>query len=166
MRLSFNELINLLYDNYYNINYTVKTKTITDDAIKHIDLKNITNKKSYIGHEFSKLKYEQKILFIVEDFNVCIRVYNYKKGCYSELLCRCKYFEVHKEKINTQNCKEMFSFQTQSNSFHVLLCLEGCGTLISDKETLPFFKGDCIFVPANSVELKIHGVTNLLNISC
>ena len=95
-----------------------------------------------------------------------IRVYNYKKGCYSELLCRCKYFEVHKEKINTQNCKEMFSFQTQSNSFHVLLCLEGCGTLISDKETLPFFKGDCIFVPANSVELKIHGVTNLLNISC
>ena len=74
MRLSFNKLINLLYDNYYNINYTVKTKTINDDAIKHIDLKNITNKKSYIGHEFNKLKYEQKILFIVEDFNVCIRV--------------------------------------------------------------------------------------------
>lgn len=95
-----------------------------------------------------------------------IRIQAYKKGCSSELLCRCKYFEVHKEKINTENCKEMFHFQTQSNSFHVLLCINGCGIIISNKETLPFFKGDCIFIPANSVELKIHGVTELLNISC
>lgn len=95
-----------------------------------------------------------------------IRVYKYKNGFSSEFFCRCKYFEVYKEKINTQNCKDMFKFKTQSNSFHVLLCVEGCGTLISDKETLPFFKGDCIFIPANSVELKMHGVASLLNISC
>lgn len=95
-----------------------------------------------------------------------IRVYKHKKSYSSELLCRCKYFEVHKEKINTENCKEMFSFQTQSNSFHVLLCIDGCGTIISEKEIIPFFKGDCIFIPANSVEFKIHGVADLLNINC
>ena len=101
-----------------------------------------------------------------QDVKQPIRVHKYKKGYASELLCRCKYFEVHKEKINTENCKEMFSFQTQSNSFHVLLCVDGCGTLISEEEIIPFFKGDCIFIPANSVELKIHGVADLLNINC
>lgn len=95
-----------------------------------------------------------------------IRVHNYKKGYASELLCRCKYFEVHKEKINTENCREMYSFQTQSNSFHVLLCINGCGTLISPTERIPFFKGDCIFVPASSPKLKIHGIVDLLNVNC
>lgn len=101
-----------------------------------------------------------------KDIKQPIRVHKYKKGYSSELLCRCKYFEVHKEKINTENCKEMFHFQTESNSFHVLLCVDGCGTLISKEEIIPFFKGDCIFIPANSVELKIHGVADLLNINC
>lgn len=101
-----------------------------------------------------------------QDVKQPIRVHKYKKGYSSELLCRCKYFEVHKEKINTENCKEMFHFQTESNSFHVLLCVDGCGTLISKEEIIPFFKGDCIFIPANSVELKIHGVADLLNINC
>lgn len=95
-----------------------------------------------------------------------LRVHNYKKGFSSELLCRCQYFEVHKEEINTESCKEMFEFKTQSNSFHVLLCIKGCGTMITDKERIEFFKGDCIFVPANSVQIKIHGIANLLNISC
>lgn len=101
-----------------------------------------------------------------KDIKQPIRVHKYKKGYSSELLCRCKYFEVHKEKINTENCKEMFRFQTESNSFHVLLCIDGYGTLISEEEIIPFFKGDCIFIPANSIELKIHGVTDLLNINC
>lgn len=95
-----------------------------------------------------------------------IRVYKYKRGYSSEFLCRCKYFEVYKEKINTQNFKDMYKFKTQSNSFHVLLCIEGCGTLISNKEDILFFKGDCIFIPANSTELKIHGIASFLNISC
>lgn len=101
-----------------------------------------------------------------QDVKQPIRVHKYKKGYSTELLCRCKYFEVHKEKINTENCKEMFCFQTQSNSFHVLLCIGGCGTLISKEEIIHFFKGDCIFIPANSVELKIHGIMELLNINC
>lgn len=95
-----------------------------------------------------------------------MKTYNYKKGSCSNLICRCKYFEVHKNIINTENIKEMFKMQTQSNSFHVLLCLEGCGTILTDKESIQFFKGDCIFVPANSVELKIHGVASVLDINC
>jgi len=101
-----------------------------------------------------------------KDVRQPIRVYKYKKGCSSELLCRCKYFEVHKEKINTKNSKEIFSFQTQSNSFHVLLCIEGCGTLIAKEEKIQFIKGDCIFIPANSVEIKIDGIAEFLNINC
>lgn len=95
-----------------------------------------------------------------------IRVKKHKIGYSSELLCKCKHFEVYKEKINTEKCKEIFKFKTQIKSFHVLLCIGGSGTLISEKETIPFFKGDCIFVPANSIEFKIHGVTDLLNIKC
>lgn len=95
-----------------------------------------------------------------------MRIHKYKKGYSSELLCRCKYFEVHKEKINTETNHEMVCFQAQSNSFHVLLCINGCGTLISKEEIIPFFRGDCIFVPANSIEFKIHGVVELLNVNC
>lgn len=95
-----------------------------------------------------------------------MKKYNYKKGSCSNLICRCKYFEVHKNIINTENIKEMFKMKTESNSFHVLLCLEGCGTIITDKENINFFKGDCIFIPANSVELKIHGIASILDINC
>ena len=95
-----------------------------------------------------------------------MRIYNYKNGSCSQLICRCKYFEIYKNIINTENIKEMFKMKTESNSFHVLLCLEGCGTIITDKESIHFFKGDCIFVPANSVEFKIHGVASVLDINC
>ena len=29
-----------------------------------------------------------------------------------------------------------------------------------------FFKGDCVFVPAESIELKLHGKAQILDISC
>lgn len=95
-----------------------------------------------------------------------MRLFKYKNGCSEELLCRCKYFEVRKQIINTEKYKNMYEFKTGSNSFHILLCVDGCGTLISKYENLHFFKGDCIFVPANSVDLKIHGVMTLLDINC
>lgn len=95
-----------------------------------------------------------------------MRLFQYKNGCSQELLCRCKYFEVRKEIINTEQHKEMYSFKTDSNSFHTLLCVDGCGSIINNDEYLNFFKGDCIFVPANSEELKIHGCATILNINC
>lgn len=95
-----------------------------------------------------------------------MRVQRYKSGYCSELLCRCKYFEVHKEKINNITSDKKYVFHTLDNSFHVLLCLEGQATLISDKEKILFSKGDCIFVPANSVDLVIDGKVELLNVNC
>lgn len=96
-----------------------------------------------------------------------MRVLKYKKGCASELLCRCKYFQVERQLINTERCREMADFRTNQNSFHVLLCLSGCGVLFAEKcESINFFRGDCIFVPADSVPMKLHGRAQLLNVSC
>ena len=94
------------------------------------------------------------------------RIFIHKNGLSSEFLFRCKYFEVYKENVNTQNIRQLYKFKTSSNSFHTLLCVDGCGIIMYDKESIPFFKGDCIFVPANSVEIKIHGISSFLNISC
>ena len=94
------------------------------------------------------------------------RVFKYKKGYCSELLCRCKYFEVHKVKINTIDSKQMYEFKTLSNSFHVVLCINGNETLYSRKEKIDFCIGDCIFIPANSAELKIDGKAEFLKVNC
>lgn len=95
-----------------------------------------------------------------------MRVLKYRKGSASELLCRCKYFQVERQLINTERCREMADFQTDSNSFQVLLCISGCGTMFGAGEILHFFKGDCIFVPADSVPLKLHGRAQFLKVSC
>lgn len=96
-----------------------------------------------------------------------MRVLKYRKGCASELLCRCKYFQVERQLINTERLRDMADFQTGNNSFQVLLCTSGCGVLVEeDGEVLPFFKGDCIFVPASSAPLKLHGRAQMLKVSC
>lgn len=95
-----------------------------------------------------------------------MRVLKYKNGCASELLTRCKYFQVERMLLNTEIYRELTDFQTESNSFHVLLCTEGCGVIVGEAFTLNFFKGDCVFVPANSIPLKLHGKAQILNVSC
>ena len=67
--------------------------------------------------------------------------------------------------LNTERCREMVSYQSDSHSFRVLLCVDGCGSIyITEHESLRFFKGDCVFIPANSVEMKIHGKAQLLDV--
>lgn len=95
-----------------------------------------------------------------------MRVLRYQKGCASELLCRCKYFQAERQLINTERCREMADFQTDGNSFQVLLCVDGCGTLFGEGEMIHFFKGDCIFVPADSMPLKLHGRAQMLKVRC
>lgn len=96
-----------------------------------------------------------------------LRVLKYQRGCAAELLCRCKYFQVERQLINTEKSREMLTYQTGSNSFQVLLCIDGCGVLFfGENEVLRFFKGDCIFVPAASVPMKIHGSAQMLKVSC
>ena len=95
-----------------------------------------------------------------------MRVLRYRGGCASELLTRCKYFQVERLLLNTEAHRELVSYRTESNSFHALLIAEGCGSISRDGFYLPFFKGDCIFVPANSGELKLHGKALALDVSC
>lgn len=94
-----------------------------------------------------------------------MRVLKYKSGCAYELLARCKYFQVERMLLNTQN-RVLTEFQTGSNTFHALLCIEGCGVLFGQDFTMNFFKGDCIFIPAESIKLTLHGRAQILNVSC
>jgi len=94
-----------------------------------------------------------------------IRCLKYRQGCATELLCRCKYFEVHRMLINTERVKLLVEYRADETSFRVLLCTNGCGTLFMDSgEYIEVFRGDCIFFPANSATVKIHGKLQFLDI--
>ena len=95
-----------------------------------------------------------------------MRVLRYRAGCASELLARCRYFQVERLLLNTEIHRDMTDFRTGQNSFQVLLCTEGCGVLSGEGVTLNFFKGDCLFIPASCRPLKLHGKAQLLNVSC
>lgn len=96
-----------------------------------------------------------------------LRVLKYSRGCATEFLCRCKYFQVERQLINTERIRGLADFQTDRSSFQVLLCVDGCGILFGEQgEALNFFKGDCIFVPADSIPMKIHGKMQMLKVSC
>ena len=74
---------------------------------------------------------------------------------------------MERQLINTERYREMADIRTGSNSFQVLLCIGGCGVLFEENgESLNFFKGDCLFLPADSVPLKIHGRAQMLKVSC
>jgi mannose-6-phosphate isomerase len=93
-----------------------------------------------------------------------LRVLKYRRGCASELLCRCEYFEVYRMLVNTECCRKLVDFRADSSSFRVLLCTDGCGGIRCEDETFLFFKGDCIFVPADSVMMKIYGRAQFLDV--
>ena len=95
-----------------------------------------------------------------------MRVLRYRKGCASELLTRCKYFQVERLLLNTDIYQLPMDYKTGSNSFHTLLCTEGTGGLSGENFALNFMKGDCIFVPAESIPLKLNGQAQFLDVSC
>ena len=92
-----------------------------------------------------------------------LRVRIYRCGVASELLGRCKYFEVYRMIVNTERRQRVY-YSTDEMTFRVLLCINGCGTMIYDSGEIVFYKGDCIFVPANSVKLMIHGQAQFLDV--
>lgn len=92
-----------------------------------------------------------------------LRVLRYRPGCASELLCRCKYFEVYRMLLNTER-RQRVVYRADELSFRVLLCVDGCGTVAFGGGMHPFYKGDCIFVPADSEEMMIHGQAQFLDV--
>ena len=96
-----------------------------------------------------------------------LRVLKYVPGSATEFIYRCKYFQVERMLINTERCRDLVCFQTDSTSFQVLLCTNGCGVLLEESgEALHFFRGDCIFVPADSEVIRIHGRAQFLKVKC
>lgn len=96
-----------------------------------------------------------------------MRVLKYSPGMARELICSCQYFEVYRMLINTERCRQRSVFKADGMSFRVLLCVEGCGTLqSSDGSSFCFFRGDCIFIPATSGEILLHGRAQFLDIRC
>ncbi|MEY8337995.1 type I phosphomannose isomerase catalytic subunit [Lachnospiraceae bacterium 62-35] len=92
-----------------------------------------------------------------------LRVLRYRQGVASELLCRCKYFEVHRIIVNTERRQAVY-YEADEMSFRVLLCINGCGVIQFYNEVLNIYKGDCVFVPANSIQVRIHGQLQFLDI--
>ena len=95
-----------------------------------------------------------------------MRVLRYKRGCACELLTRCKYFQVERLLLNTDIYGLSLDYKTGSNSFQVLLCTEGRGFLSGENFSLSFSKGNCVFVPAESIPLKLGGQAQMLKVSC
>lgn len=92
-----------------------------------------------------------------------LRILRYRQGMASELLSRCKYFEVYRLLVNTERRQKVY-YSADALAFRVLLCLEGCGIIRYEGGEIIFYKGDCIFVPANSVMLTIHGRAKFLDV--
>lgn len=56
-------------------------------------------------------------------------------------------------------------YRSDRISFRVLLCIGGCGAiLLEGGEMFTFFKGDCVFIPADSVEIRLHGKAEFLDV--
>lgn len=92
-----------------------------------------------------------------------LRVLKYRQGVASELLSRCKYFEVYRMLVNTER-RQRVAYRADELAFRVLLCVGGCGTVTYDGGAIPFYKGDCMFVPADSALLTIHGQAQFLDV--
>ena len=55
-----------------------------------------------------------------------MRVLKYQNGCATELLARCKYFQVERLLLNTEMRKTSLPFKTGKNSFHAQILNVSC----------------------------------------
>ena len=78
-------------------------------------------------------------------------------------MTRCKYFEVYRMLINTER-RQKVHYRADEIAFRVLLCVNGCGTISCEGGSMEFYKGDCIFVPADSEVLTISGQAQFLDV--
>ena len=63
---------------------------------------------------------------------------------------------------NNTERRQLVQYRADDVSFRVMLCIGGCGTIQFEGGSIPFFKGDCIFVPADSVTMTITGQAQFL----
>lgn len=92
-----------------------------------------------------------------------LRVLKYRQGVASELLSRYQCFEVYRMLVNTERRQTVF-YRADELAFRVLLCIGGCGTISYEGGSIPFYKGDCLFIPADSVTMTIHAQAQFLDV--
>ena len=95
-----------------------------------------------------------------------MRLLRYSRGIASELLCRCRYFQVERVLVNTEQHREMAVFRASPESFEIFLFLNGCGSMFCGNDMIQFCKGDCVFIPAGTADVRLHARTEFLRISC
>lgn len=92
-----------------------------------------------------------------------MRVLHYECGSASELLCRCRYFAVYRLLLNTERRQQVI-YRCDGSAYRVLLCIGGCGTMEYAGVSRHIYKGDCIFIPADCMDLELHGQMQFLDI--
>ena len=96
-----------------------------------------------------------------------MHIIKYSKGCATEFLHRCKYFQVEKIMLNTSEIQQGVCFAADSLSFMVLVCIAGSGRmLLNDSSELKINKGQTIFFPAESEVVEVFGKLEFLQIRC
>lgn len=106
---------------------------------------------------------EAATLNAADELRQPMRTLRYQPGMARELLCRCRYFLVHRVILNTERVRNMAEIVADELSFRVLLCYKGCGCAFWGDEMIRVFKGDCIFVPAG-IGVKMHGKLEMLEV--
>lgn len=94
-----------------------------------------------------------------------MRVLRYRNGSASELLARCRYFQVERLLINTTSKNPAQQF-TGENSFNVLLCYDGASVISHENTRLEVKKGDTVFIPAGCGNSFIEGKACFLKVTC
>lgn len=80
-----------------------------------------------------------------------------------ELLCCCPYFQTEKLSLHGTVAWS----QQETDGFAVFLCTEGNACIAYAEEDLfSIAKGDCVFIPANSIDFTIRGNAEILHVTC
>ena len=92
-----------------------------------------------------------------------MRVLRYREGYASEVLGRCKYFQIERIITNSQKPVRLYA---SDNTFHVMLCIDGKAVLEDDSTRVQLKKGECCFIPAGDGSVELCGKSQLLYIGC
>ena len=95
-----------------------------------------------------------------------VRILRYAPGSARELLCCSQYFVVERLLVNVASNGGYVSLATSSESFSVLLCIDGAGELLFAEDSLAITKGGCIFLPADMQGLQLRGKMTFLLVHC
>lgn len=86
------------------------------------------------------------------------RVLRQSAGFVHELLCSSPYFQVDRCLLSAND----ITLEQLPESFRVLLCLDGKGTLSEGADSIPFEKGQTVFIPATADHLTLSGEATFL----